>query len=193
MLEIKQFNINPEKIGLSQKALGEHIKLYEGYVKKTNEIREKLQSADKSVSNAVHSDYGELKRQETFALNGARLHEVYFGILSGEEAGKGPEDGVCSTIIAKYGSVEKWIEEMTACAMSSRGWVVTAYDSYLKEIAIINLDAHNLGPVFNMIPIVALDMYEHAYFMDYGTNKKAYIENFFKGLNWKEIYACYSI
>src|SRR3989344_622863 len=67
--------------GLSLKMLEQHYKLYEGYVKKTNEIQTKVDAADKSEANGVYSFIGELKRQETFAVNGMKLHEVYFGHL----------------------------------------------------------------------------------------------------------------
>ncbi len=187
MLETKHFQLIPDKVNLTPRLIEEHTKLYEGYIKKTNEIREKLLSADKAVSNAVYSDYGELKRQETFALNGARLHEIYFSALEDGADNGNPKGRIFEIITDRFGSHEKWVEEMTASAMSSRGWTATIYDNYLKEISIINLDAHNLGAIFNSTLLVVLDMYEHAYFMDYGTNKKAYIENILKNLNWEAI------
>ncbi len=185
MLEIKKFQINPGKMGLSHKGIEEHMKLYEGYVKKTNEIREKLLSADKSSVNAVYSEYAELKRQESFVLNGARLHEIYFGTLFDEETK--PEGKVYEMILQEFGSYDKWTEEMTASGLGARGWAITAYDDYLKKLCVVTTDSHNIGPVFDIKPLIVLDMYEHAYFMDYGTDKKSYIKKFFENLNWKEI------
>lgn len=184
MLQTKEFKFSGDLPGISLKSIEEHLKLYQGYVKKVNEIREKLQTADRSEANATYSFIGELKREETFALNGARLHENYFAILGGN----GESEGKVTEMIAeKFGSVEKWIEEMTAAGMSARGWAIMVYDTHLKELSIITTDSQNLGPVFSTVPVIALDVYEHAYFMDYGTARKSYIEAFFKNLDWGKI------
>jgi Fe-Mn family superoxide dismutase len=195
----KEFIPKPLKItadieGLSLKALTEHFKLYEGYVKKTNEIRGKMETADKTTPNATYSEIGELKRQETFAVNGMKLHEVYFGGLGGNpspdggiRAGGNPEGKVVEMIKRDFGSIESWMADMTAAGLSSRGWVITAYDLDEKVLRNYSADAHNLGTVYGCIPVVALDVYEHAYFMDHGTNRKAYIEAFFKNLDWGAI------
>jgi len=74
----KPLAITADLNGITLKAIAEHFKLYEGYVKKTNEIRTKMESADKSLANATYSEIGELKRQESFAVNGVKLHEIYF-------------------------------------------------------------------------------------------------------------------
>jgi len=184
MLQVKEFKFAADFPGISLKSIEEHLKLYQGYVKKVNEIREKLQTADKSEANATYSFIGELKREETFALNGARLHENYFAVLGGDGEAKGK---VADMIAEKFGSVEKWLEEMTAAGMTARGWAITVYDIHLKELSIVTTDTQNLGPVFSTVPVVALDVYEHAYFMDYGTARKSYIEAFFKNLDWGKI------
>jgi len=184
MLQVKEFKFAADFPGISLKSIEEHLKLYQGYVKKVNEIREELQTADKSEANATYSFIGELKREETFALNGARLHENYFAVLGGDGEAKGK---VADMIAEKFGSVEKWLEEMTAAGMTARGWAITVYDIHLKELSIVTTDTQNLGPVFSTVPVVALDVYEHAYFMDYGTARKSYIEAFFKNLDWGKI------
>lgn len=185
----KEFIPKPLKItgdieGISLKTLTEHFKLYEGYVKKTNEIRGKIETADKATPNVTYSEIGELKRQETFAVNGMKLHEVYFSGLGG--SGK-PEGKVADMIIRDFGSIENWVADMTTAGLSSRGWVITAYDLDEKMLRNYSADAHNLGTVYGCVPVIALDVYEHAYFMDHGTNRKAYIEAFFKNLDWGEI------
>lgn len=179
--------------GLSFRMVSEHVKLYEGYVKKTNEIREKLTTVDKSDANATFSVFGELKRQETFALNGMKLHEVYFGSLKGDGVTKGK---VAEMIVRDFGSVEKWKEEVIAPALSARGWTITAYDLNEKRLMIYNGDAHNIGSVYGSVPVIAIDVYEHAYFIDYGVNRKAYIEAYLNNLNWEAIdslWSAYSI
>lgn len=167
--------------GLSLKMLEQHYKLYEGYVKKTNEIQTKLDSADKSEANGVYSFIGEMKRQETFAVNGMKLHEVYFGHLQGDGVPKGE---LVAMIEKDFGSLDAWKEEMVATGMSARGWAITAFDYRDNRLHIYGSDAHNVGAVWAAIPIIVLDVYEHAYFMDYGISRKAYIDSFFKNLDW---------
>ncbi len=163
------------------KSVQEHFKLYQGYVKKTNEIQGALGTADKAAANGVYSVYGELRRQETFAVNGMKLHEVYFGQLDGDGASRGT---TAAMIEKDFGSVDAWKEEMVATGMSARGWAILAYDFKDNRLHVYGADAQNVGAVWAAIPLVALDVYEHAYFMDHGVNRKAYIEGFFKNLNW---------
>lgn len=167
--------------GLSEQMLSQHVKLYEGYVKKTNEIQAGLEEADKSLANGVYSQIGELKRQETFAVNGMKLHEVYFGHLKGDGQPKGP---LKKMIEKDWGGVKEWKQEMVATGLSARGWAILAFDFKDRRLHIYGSDAHNVGAVWNAIAIFALDVYEHAYFMDYGIGRKEYIEKFFKNLDW---------
>ncbi len=167
--------------GISLKSVTEHQKLYEGYVKKTNEIQGAIAAADKSAANAVYSTIGEMKRQETFAVNGMKLHEVFFALLGGDGVAKGK---IFDMIVRDFGSYEAWKEDFNATGMSARGWAILAYDWKDMRLHNYGMDAQNVGAVWGASPLVAMDMYEHAFFMDHGTNKKAYIEAFFKTLNW---------
>ncbi len=167
--------------GISLKSVTEHQKLYEGYVKKTNEIQGAIAAADKSAANAVYSVIGEMKRQETFAVNGMKLHEVFFALLGGDGVAKGK---ILDMIVRDFGSYEAWKEDFIATGMSARGWAILAYDWKDMRLHNYGMDAQNVGAVWGASPLVAMDMYEHAFFMDHGTNKKAYIEAFFKTLNW---------
>ena len=169
---------------MSLKSISEHFKLYQGYVKKTNEIQAALKTADKAAANGVYSAYGELRRQETFAVNGMKLHEVYFGHLSEGSPSTSSGSKIINMIEKEFGSVEAWQEEMVATGMSSRGWAILAYDFKDDRLHIYGADAQNVGAVWGAMPLIALDVYEHAYFMDHGTNRKAYIEGFFKNLDW---------
>ena len=167
--------------GLSLHMLEQHVKLYEGYVKKSNEIQTKIDSADKSEANGVYSFIGELKRQETFAVNGMKLHEVYFGHLRGD----GEAGGELLVMIEKdFGSLADWQAEMVATGMSARGWAITAFDYRDNRLHVYGSDGHNVGAVWGAVPVVVLDVYEHAYFIDYGIGRKEYIASFFKNLDW---------
>ena len=167
--------------GITLKMLSEHFKLYEGYVKKTNEIQSKLEQADKSEANGVFSYIGELKRQETFAVNGMKLHEVYFGHLGGD--GK-PKGELVKMIEKDFGSLENWKTDMIATGLAARGWAILAFDYKDNRLHNYGSDAHNVGAVWGAIPLIVLDVYEHAYFMDYGVNRKDYINSFFANLDW---------
>lgn len=167
--------------GMTLKMLNEHFKLYEGYVKKTNEIQTKLETADKSEANGVFSYIGELKRQETFAVNGMKLHEVYFGHLGGNGESQGK---LVKMIERDFGSLENWKVDMIATGLAARGWAVLAFDFKDNRLHNYGSDAHNVGAVWGAIPLIVLDVYEHAYFIDYGVDRKDYINSFFKNLDW---------
>ena len=170
--------------GLSEKQLQEHHDvLYAGYVKKWNEIQEKLVATDRAAANATYSEFGELKREETFALNGIKLHEGYFDNM---QSGGGECEGIIKEWIEKdFGSYEKWLEDFKALGVAARGWAILAFD--LDEGRLYNYlcDSHNQGGVWNSVSLFIMDVYEHAYFLDFATGRKAYIEVFFKNINWE--------
>jgi len=169
--------------GLSEKQLSEHHDvLYAGYVKKVNEIRSKLMNVDKTTTNATYSDLRELKVEESFALNGVKLHEGYFDNMGGK-GGKASGD-VGKWIESDFESYEKWEEEFRALGIAARGWVVLAFDLDDGMLHNYICDVHNQGGIWNCVPLLILDVYEHAYFIDYGTGRKAYIETFMKTIDW---------
>lgn len=171
---------------ISEKALEiHHDKLYVGYVNKKNEIEEKLKSVDRAAANATHSDFRDLKLEETFAANGVYLHEDYFSVLAGEGQTVDQAPALAAALAAEFGSVEAWTTDFKACGMSARGWAVLAYDTNDGRLHNYIGDMHNQGGVWGAIPVIVLDVYEHAYFMDYGSDRKSYIEDFMKNLDWK--------
>ena len=167
--------------GISSKTLDIHYdKLYQGYVKKKNEIEERLK-ATKPEGNATHSDWRELKLEETFAANGVYLHEYYFEVLGGTGAAGGD---LSAALAQEFGSFEAWLADFTACGMSARGWVVLGLDTQDGRLHNYNGDMHNQGGVWGVLPIVVLDVYEHAYFIDYGSDRAKYLQDYFANLNW---------
>lgn len=172
--------------GLSEKQLKEHHDvLYAGYVKKIGEIRDKLENADPGSANATYSDFRALKLEETFALNGVKLHEGYFENM--KEGGSLPSGRIKELIERDFGSYDKWLENFKALGVAARGWVVLGYDFDEGRLVNILCDAHNQGGVWNMVALFIMDVYEHAYFIDYGTARKAYIESFFKNIDWEYV------
>ena len=172
--------------GISEKTIEtHHDKLYAGYVNKRNEIESLLPGVDRSAANQAYSAYRALKLEETFSADGAILHELYFDILGGP--GGAPTGSLADKINADFGSFEAFVEDLSACGMAARGWAVTAYDPSDGKLHNFLCDVHNQGGVWGTVPLMALDTYEHAYFMDYGSDRPAYIQAFFDNVNWDKV------
>jgi len=192
--EAKPLPFQKSLTGISDKTLAiHHDKLYAGYVTKMNEVAEKLMEMNASgvgldTANQSYSDMRALRDGETFATNGVYLHEYYFNVLGGDGAPKG---ALVDAIVEKYGSLEKFIAFFSATGMAVRGWVVLSFDTHVGRLKIYGADAHNQGGVWGAIPVIVLDVYEHAYFIDYGSDRKAYIADFWKNLNWDAANAVY--
>ncbi len=168
--------------GMSERMMKEHYKLYEGYVKKANEIEEKLKAVDYATANATQSELRSLKLGYSFAVNGVKNHEVYFRNISGK--GGKPTGWVGAQIVKHFGSYEQWMQDMKATGIAARGWVWMAFDWQTGSLFNYLGDTQDTYPVWHATPLVALDVYEHAYAMDYGVNRADYIEAFFKNLDW---------
>lgn len=182
MLEVKPLKYK-QLPGLTEKQLSEHHDvLYAGYVKKYNEICEKLKSTDLEAANGAYSEIRELQLEKSFALNGVKLHELYFDNMT--ESAKQCDGKVKELIEAKWGNVEAWSKEFAATGISSRGWVVLAWDNDQGQLDTYLCDVHNQGGIWNTTPILIMDVYEHAYFLDYATARKDYISAFMKLIDW---------
>jgi superoxide dismutase, Fe-Mn family len=174
-----------EMDGISRASVEAHYKLYEGYVNKRNEILTKLADVDASSANQVYSDLRSLKIDLTFAIGGVKNHEIYFEHLGG---GGGDPDGTVGSLIERdFGSVQAWRTDLKATGMGGRGWAWTAYDWDEQRLFNYIGDAQNTFPIWNATPLVALDVYEHAYFLDYQTDRASYIDAFFNNLDWDVI------
>jgi len=183
--EIAARPLKPELLrlnGISRVSVEAHYRLYQGYVAKRNEILARLQHTDMGAANQVYSDLRALKVDLTFALGGIKNHEVYFEHLGGEG---GEPSGAIGTLIAHdFGSADAWRADLKATAMAARGWAWTAYDWDERRLFNFLGDAQNTFPVWNATPLVALDVYEHAYFLDYQTDRASYVDAFFENLDW---------
>jgi len=171
--------------GISRATIEAHYKLYEGYVNKRNEILGKLDGIDLAAANQVYSEIRALKVELSFAIGGIKNHELYFESLGG---GGGDPDGPVGDLIKRdFGSAAEWRADLKASGMAGRGWAWTAYD--WDEGRLFNYvgDTQNTYPIWNATPVVALDVYEHAYFLDYQTYRASYIDAFFDNLDWSTI------
>jgi superoxide dismutase, Fe-Mn family len=168
--------------GISRQAVDAHYKLYQGYVAKRNEILGRLAEVDLSGANQVYSDVRALKVDLTFAIGGIKNHEIYFEHLGGDG---GPPTGPFGQLIERdFGSVDSWRADLKATGMGGRGWAWTAYDWDEGKLFNYIGDAQNTFAIWNATPLVALDVYEHAYFLDYQTDRASYIDAFFNNLDW---------
>src|SRR5262245_65333536 len=196
-VEIRPRELKPallELDGISRASVEAHYRLYQGYVGKRNEILERLASVDAGAANQVYSDLRALKVDLTFAIGGIKNHEIYFQHLGGE--GGDPSGAFAALVDRDFGSAEAWRSDLKATGMAGRGWAWTAYD--WDEGRLFNYigDAQNTFPVWNATPLIALDVYEHAYFLDYQTDRATYIDAFFRNLDWDVVngwVASYSI
>jgi Fe-Mn family superoxide dismutase len=168
--------------GISRASIEAHHRLYQGYVAKRNEIVGKLGPVDRASANQVSSELRALKVELSFAIGGIKNHEVYFGHLGGE--GGDPTGPFKALVDRDFGSVGAWRDDLRATGMAGRGWAWTAYDWDERRLWNLVGDAQNTYPVWNATPLVALDVYEHAYFLDFQTDRASYIDAFFANLDW---------
>ncbi len=177
-----------ERVGISRKTHDEHLKLWQGYAKKTNEIRQALAdmgTADPSKANQVYSMIRALKVDYTFAYEGYINHNIYFDTLGGNG---GPATGkIGELIVAAYGSFENWASDLKATGIAARGWVYLAYDHAEKRVFNYIGDAQNSYPIWNHTCVLALDVYEHAYYLDFQTARAAYIDAWLKAIDWDAV------
>ncbi len=174
-----------EMEGISRRQIDEHYDvLYKGYVSKLNEIEAKIPATDKAEANATYCLLRELKKEEVFATDAIRLHELYFENLGGD--GQGCSGQIYDLMKDDFGSYEKWEAELKALGVASRGWVILAFDWADRKLHNYITDIHSEA-VWGASALLILDVYEHAYFIDYGTARKKYLDAFVKNINWAAV------
>ncbi|MDR7153115.1 Fe-Mn family superoxide dismutase [Hydrogenophaga palleronii] len=177
-------------VGLSARLLqSHHQNNYGGTVKRLNAIRHQL--AGTSFTNAPGFELNGLKREELIAANSMWLHELYFASLGGDGQTMAP---ACQLALsANFGSVERWREEFTACAKAlggGSGWMLLVFQP--RDGTLVNQWAADHTHVLaGGVPILALDMYEHAYHLDFGAAASAYVDAFMANIDWAQVHARY--
>jgi Fe-Mn family superoxide dismutase len=187
-VEFKNFPLEGKLRGVSDRQLQEHRDiLYKGYVTQYNTIEEALPKADSSKANPHFSEWGELKRRETWAHNGALLHQMYFENLG--EAGKSKPGAITRKLIERdFGSLEAFqIDLLSAGKVAPVGWAVWAYSVLDKKTHVFLLEQHMNHTPIGVIPLLILDVFEHAYMIDYGTKRPDYLNAFWENLNWDTV------
>ncbi|HDK7160529.1 TPA: superoxide dismutase [Clostridium botulinum] len=185
MIVAKKYSFDNVK-GISLKQLTEHYKLYDGYVNMINKIWSiPNNSKDFKDSNATFSKLRCIKLGESYALDGVKLHELYFqNMTSGHIPINGP---ILDKILEDFNSVENFTELFKETGKSMRGWVVLGIDPLDKKLHIFGSDSHDNGAIWLAYPLLVMDVYEHAYFMDFGTDKGKYMDAFLQNVNWNLI------
>ncbi len=183
-VQIKAYEYPYENItAVSEKQFDVHQELYKGYVNKVNEVWSKLDGdAKREEANATYSYYRGLKLGETYALDGVILHELYFSNLGGRN--NTPHGKALEMIEERFGSYEAWAKDFIACGKAARGWAILAYDQRSCALHNFMSDAHDVGAIWTAYPILIMDVYEHAYFIDYANKKADYIDRFMQDINW---------
>ena len=185
--EEKKFTI-PVLKGISKKTIEEHMKLYSGYVKHANLIREKI---DEMKHDAEKNAYalGEVMRRFGFEYNGMRNHEVYFASLEGEAKSLGESSSLRKQIENDFGSFDGWLQEFKSITLTRGiGWAMLYYDRQDKKLLNAWVDEQHLGQLQDCSLILGLDMWEHSFVADYQpSGKKNYVEDFFANINWEII------
>ncbi|WP_373532761.1 Fe-Mn family superoxide dismutase [Vampirovibrio sp.] len=172
--------------GISQNQLEQHLGLYKGYVGKINDIETQIHAMqpDLEKMNATYSPYRELHAEQTYALNGVILHEYYFENIGGAKKKATETEMVHKIFTQEFGTWDNYVNHLLAVGKSSRGWALTGYNMRDHRIHNYGLDLHNQGVPVNVIPLLVLDVYEHAYMIDFGTKRPAYLEAFMNNVNW---------
>jgi len=172
--------------GFSETLLKNHFTLYQGYVTNTNKVADTLATMLKEGKTGT-PEYAELKRRFGWEFNGMRLHEYYFENLGG----KNPLDkgGTFAKKVAQaFGSYEAWEQDFKATgAMRGIGWVVLYQDNVTGSLFNQWINEHDVGHFAGCTPIIIMDVFEHAYMIDYGLKKADYIASFFKNIKWDAI------
>jgi superoxide dismutase, Fe-Mn family len=188
---IRSFNLSGLQ-GISDRTLEMHFKLYEGYVKQTNHLNERLSDYTKNgwVESADFDIYSELTRRLGFEYNGMILHEYYFGNLK-KFGSSDPHANSAFNQVAQssFGSYQNWQADFAAKGkMRGSGWVICFQDPQRGHVSNHWISSHEIGNVAGFTPLLVMDVWEHAYLLDYQpAERPKYIEAFFANINWEAV------
>lgn len=172
--------------GFSETLLKNHFTLYQGYVTNTNKLLDTLGGMLADGKTAT-PEYAELKRRMGWEWNGMRLHELYFENLGGKGALE-PASRLGKALAAEFGGVGKWEADFRAAgAMRGIGWVALYQDGPGGRLVNQWINEHDAGHFAGAVPILIMDVFEHAFMLDYGLKRADYIEAFFKNIDWAAV------
>ena len=178
----KKFDL-PKLEGISEKQIEVHLGLYAGYVKHVNLLREKINESSDTYTKQ------ELRRRFAFEFDGMRMHEYYFEQFEGGQATANDDSTLIKELGDKYGDFDGFMNHFIETALSRGiGWTVLYWDPVAKTPHVAWTGDHEVGTLAGLPILLALDMWEHAFMVDYvPSEKKTYVESFFKNLNWSVV------
>jgi superoxide dismutase, Fe-Mn family len=172
--------------GFSEALLKNHFTLYQGYVTNTNKVLDILEQMLKEGKTAT-PEFAELKRRLGWEFNGMRLHEYYFDNLGGKTP-LALDGRLAKKLVESFGSVDAWEKDFRATgAMRGIGWTVLYLDPDDGRLINFWINEHDVSHPAGCLPILVMDVFEHAFMLDYGLKRADYIEAFFKNINWKAV------
>lgn len=184
MYQAKNFDSILGIVGLSDELIKNHLTLYQGYVTNTNKLADTL-TLMVTEGKAGTPEYNELKRRFSWEFNGMRLHELYFDNLKKGGEALDPESLLAKKIGDEFGSLENWEKDFRSTgAMRGIGWTVLYYDPIGERLFNSWINEHDAGHLAGAQPILVMDVFEHAFMLDYGLKRADYIETFFKNIDW---------
>ena len=173
--------------GFSDQLLRNHFTLYQGYVNNTNKLMETMKAlvdADKMLT----PEFAELKRRFGWEFNGMRLHELYFGNMVKGGKALNKNSSLAKELIKVYGSLENWEKNFKGVgAMRGIGWTILTYDPVGKKFFNLWVNEHDVGHLAGTVPLLIMDVFEHAFMLDYGLKRADYITAFFKAIDWSTV------
>lgn len=173
--------------GFSDQLLKNHFTLYQGYVNNTNKLIESLNALLKEGKTGT-PEYAELKRRLGWEWNGMRLHEYYFGNMTKDSVELDKDSKLYRRIVEDFDSYENWEKDFKAVGtMRGIGWATLYYDPAAGRLLNAWINEHDVGHLSGAKLILIMDVFEHAYMVDYGLKRADYIEAFFKAVDWKTV------
>jgi Fe-Mn family superoxide dismutase len=173
--------------GISEDQIAQHWTLYEGYVKNANLLDEKERALTKNKD--FGAEFAELKRRSSFECNGMILHEYYFGVLRAGQPALKDNSELGKQLDEAFGGFATWKEQFAAMGhMRGTGWVILYYDPRRRNLVNVWITSHEQGHPAGFSPILVMDVWEHAYMVDWGADGKPdYIEKFFQNVDWAKV------
>ena len=187
MYKIKDFKHLLGTAGFSDNLLNTHFGLYEGYVKNTNPLFERLQELVKEGKTGP-GEFAELKRRFGWEYNGMRLHELYFENMAKGGAELDQKSKISKLLEKSFGSLENWRKDFVATGtLRGIGWAILAHDKETDMLFNVWINEHDVGHLAGATPLLVMDVFEHAFILDYGMKRADYIEAFMKTVDWKKV------
>jgi len=172
----------------TQKTKDAHESLYKGYVETLNRISAEMDTADRNAADSKHSQYRSLKLDEVYNLNATWLHELYFANAFDPHSEITMDSLSYMRLERDWGTFEDWQRDFMACALSAgSGWAVCGYHMFLQRYVNTVVSHHSGDVMLGLYPVIVVDMWEHAYFRDYLTDKKSHLIARMREFNWSVI------